>query len=48
MSIEDRKRQNRERFPAWSRIVDTVTVDFGPVRTIWCDENGQRAGKVDG
>jgi hypothetical protein len=48
MSIEERKRQNRERFPAWSRAVDIITADFGLVRTIWCEENGQRAGKVDG
>lgn len=49
MSTEERRRQNRERFPKISGYVDLLNAaGMGPVRVIWCKENGNSAGKVDG
>jgi hypothetical protein len=46
MSTEERRRQNRERFPKVTGWVDMLNAaGMGPVRVIWCEENGQVAGK---
>jgi hypothetical protein len=49
MSTEERRRQNRERFPKISAYVDLLNAaGMGPVRVIWCEENGNRAGNRNG
>lgn len=49
MSTEERRRQNRERFPTVTGWVDQLSAaGLGPVRVIWCEENGHRAGNRNG
>lgn len=46
---ERQRAENRERFPKISGYVDLLNAaGMGPVRVIWCEENGNSAGKVDG
>ena len=42
---DDKRKSNREAFPAVAQMVDELSKTFGPIRVLWASESGKEIGK---